>query len=111
MEPSQQVVENRGSYPRRLGWRGFSTIELVVTLALVLILAAIAVPQLMRALRVYQLNDSATQLAGMVKLTRFQAIRSNTEVDCRFQPNGAGWTIWSAFTNGAAGAQQTQLVL
>jgi len=82
-----------------------------VTLGLILILGAFAVPMLMRALRIYQLNDNATQLAGMLKLTRFEAIRNNTKVDCKFQPSGAGWMVWSAFANGAPGAQQRQLAL
>jgi len=110
MKAPRQVVQ-KGPYLHRSGWRGFSTIELAVTLSLILILGAIAVPVLIRALRIYQLNDNATQMAGMLKLTRFQAIRNNTEVDCRFRPNGAGWTVWSAFANGAPGAQQKQLVL
>jgi prepilin-type N-terminal cleavage/methylation domain-containing protein len=110
MKPPQQVVQRR-PYSLGPGSRGFSAIELTVTLSLILILGAIAVPMLMRTLRIYQLNDSATQLAGILKLTRFQAIRSNTEVDCKFQPTLAGWTVWSAFANGAAGSQQTQLAL
>src|SRR5262249_24902794 len=74
-------------------------------------LGAIASPMLLRALRIYQLNDGATQLAGMLKLTRFDAIRNNTKVDCKFQPNGTNWTVSSAFANGTPGPRQTQLVL
>jgi len=84
---------------------------MLITVVVILILIAVASPMLLRLVRIYQLNNSATQLAGMVKLTRFEAIRNNTKVDCKFQTNGGNWTIWSAFANGGPGAQQTQLVL
>ncbi len=91
--------------------RGFSTVEMLIVLAVILLIAAFASPMLVRAVRIYQTNSAATQLAGMLKLTRFEAIRNNTKADCRFQASGANWRVWSALANGAAGAQQTQLML
>src|ERR1700716_1940854 len=96
----------------RLPSRGFSTVEVLVTLALILVLGAIASPMLIRTVRIYQLNDGATQLAGMLKLTRFEAISKNTKVDCRFQASGARWTMWKdSNLNGTPDATETQLVL
>jgi hypothetical protein len=96
--------------PRRL-CRGFSTVETLISLAVILILGAIVAPITVRTLRLYQLDDKSTQLAGMIKLTRFEAIRKNTKVDCVFQVSGANWTVSTALANGTPGAQQTQLVL
>lgn len=73
---------------------GFSVVELVVSLAVILILAAVAVPMTMRAVRVYQLNNAASQLAGILKLTRFEAIRRNTLISCQIAQNSDGWVLW-----------------
>src|SRR5882762_7038561 len=79
---------------RRLA-RGFSLVELLVSVVILVILAAIAVPTLLRAYRSYQLGDAASKLSGMMKTTRFSAIRRNTRVECLVQQNGATWTVWA----------------
>jgi type II secretory pathway pseudopilin PulG len=97
---------------RTVHLQGFSTLELVVTLTVILLLGAIASPLLMRSLRVYQLNSSATQLADIVKLTRFDAIRNNKNADVRIQQNGATWLVWrDSNINGTADPTETRLVL
>jgi type IV fimbrial biogenesis protein FimT len=73
---------------------GFSLLEMVLSLVVVLILAAIALPDFSRAYRIYQLNSSATQLAGLLKLTRFEAIRRNSPVNFQVQQTGANWLAW-----------------
>jgi len=50
-------------------------VELVVSMTVMLILTAIAIPTLMRSFRAYQLNDTATRLADMLKFTRFDPVR------------------------------------
>ena len=72
---------------------GFSVIEMVVSCAIVLILTAVAIPSLRRSYAVYQLNDSATRLSGLLKLTRFEAIRKNTPISCQFQQVGSNWRV------------------
>jgi prepilin-type N-terminal cleavage/methylation domain-containing protein len=74
--------------------RGFSLTELLVSVAILAILVAISVPTLWRAYRSYQLNDAATKFSGILKSTRFSAIRKNTPISCKVQQNGAFWTIW-----------------
>ena len=66
--------------------QGLSTLELVISVAIILVISAVAIPTLSYTLRVYQLNDAANQLAGMVKFTRFQAIRRRSPT-----PSGT-WT-------------------
>src|SRR5207244_8375302 len=59
---------------------GFSMIELVVSLSVMLILTALAVPSLMRSLRTYQLNSAAARVSDMMKYTRFEAVRQNKKM-------------------------------
>jgi len=76
---------------RRLA-RGFSLVELLVSVFILVVLAAIAVPTLLRAYHSYQLGDAASRLSGMMKSTRFTAIRKNTYIGCPIQQNGTSWT-------------------
>src|SRR5258708_7571721 len=100
-----------GMRPRSL-CSGFSTVEVVISLVVILILGAIASPMLMKAVRIYQLNDSATRLADMVKVTRFEAIRNNKKADVRFQQNGTTWLVWKdSNLNGTPDVTETQMVL
>jgi type IV fimbrial biogenesis protein FimT len=79
---------------RRLA-RGFSLVELLVSVIILVILSAIAVPTLLSAYRSYQLSDAASKLSGMMKTTRFSAIRKNTSIGCQIQQNGSSWTVWT----------------
>jgi type II secretory pathway pseudopilin PulG len=84
---------------RRSPIAGFSIVELVVSLCIMLILTAIAVPSLMRSLRAYQLNDAAGRVSDMLKFTRFEAVRRNTQVNFLMQASGAGWLVGTDSNN------------
>jgi prepilin-type N-terminal cleavage/methylation domain-containing protein len=81
--------------PRRGPQAGFSLVELAVSLAVILVISAVAIPVMVRTLRVYQLNSTANQLASIIKFTRFEAIRRNRQVSCRIVQNGANWQVWA----------------
>ena len=81
------------SRARRQRAAGFSMVELAVSLTVLLILTAIAIPSLMRSFRTYQLNDAASRLADMLKFTRFEAVRQNKQVNFLMQASGSGWII------------------
>lgn len=88
---------------------GFSLLEMILSLVVVLILAAIALPEFTRAYRIYQLNSSASRLAEMLKLSRFEAIRRNTLVSFQVQQTGANWLAWCDPDNdGIAQVTETQ---
>jgi prepilin-type N-terminal cleavage/methylation domain-containing protein len=74
---------------------GFSLVELVLSLAVLLVLTTLAVPVVVRSLQSYQLNSTASQLAGMLKFTKFEAIRRNTKVSCQIKLLAGGdWLVW-----------------
>jgi type II secretory pathway pseudopilin PulG len=56
---------------------GFTILELVVVVAVIMIVTAVSLPSFMRTIRLYQLNDATTQVAGVLKFTRYEAIRLN----------------------------------
>jgi Tfp pilus assembly protein FimT len=86
-------------------------VELVVSLAILFIISAIAIPSIMRTLQFYQLNDGATRLASIIKFTRFEAIRRNAPVACQFQQTGANWIVWTDSNgNGQPDATETQTI-
>jgi prepilin-type N-terminal cleavage/methylation domain-containing protein len=80
--------------PRRSPQNGFSLVELVLSLAVLLVITTLAIPVVVRSLQVYQLNSTASQLAGMLKFAKFDAIRQNTRVSCQIKESGATWLVW-----------------
>jgi len=94
------------STPRR-AIAGFSIVELVVSICVLMILSAIAIPTLMRSLRAYQLNDAATRLSAMLKFTRFEAVRRNTQVNFLMQASGTGYLVGTD-SNGDGTLQATE---
>ena len=66
---------------------GFSLTELVVAMAVAMVLMAVALPAFLRAYHSYQLSNAATQVADIVRLTRYEAIRLNNTVNCVIRPD------------------------
>jgi len=96
--------------PRRSPRNGFSLVELVLSLAVLLVLTVIAVPMIVRSVQAYQLNSNASQLAGMLKFAKFDAIRQNTPVSCQIQQQGANWLVWvDSNGNGVADQAEPQM--
>lgn len=92
---------------------GFSLVELVLSLAVLLVITTLAVPVVVRSLQTYQLNASASQLAGLLKFTKFEAIRQNTPVSLQVQQQaGSNWLVWvdSNGNNAADGAEPRIIV-
>lgn len=82
----------RSGTPRR-ATAGFSMVELVVSIGVMLVLTALAIPSLMRSMRAYQLNSAAASVSDMLKFTRFEAVRKNTQINFLMQANGPGWMV------------------
>lgn len=85
----------------------FSITELVVALAVGLILMAVAMPTFVRAYHSYQLNNAATQVADILRFTRYEAIRQNKPMNCVFGPSATDPTMTSASITDSHGNAQT----
>ncbi|HKW32186.1 MAG TPA: GspH/FimT family pseudopilin [Candidatus Acidoferrum sp.] len=91
----------RSGTPRRAA-AGFSMLELVVSICVMLILTALAIPSLLRSMRAYQLNSAAASVSDMLKFTRFEAVRRNTQINFLMQANGTGWFVGTDSNNSGA---------
>jgi Tfp pilus assembly protein FimT len=98
-------LQKSAPHPRtrrsRIG--GFSMVELAVSMTVLLILTAIAIPSLMRSFRTYQLNDAAARLSDMLKFTRFEAVRKNRPV-CFLMKQDSTTGAWTLGTDSACSA-------
>ena len=74
--------------------RGFSLIELLVALAVALVLAAIAIPNIMSTYSQYRLGVQATLIANQLDLLRMTAVRKNTTLKLlSTTPSGSNNTV------------------
>ena len=75
--------------------RGFTITETIVAFGIILVVAAIAAPQVTRAVRTYRLNGATTDVANMIQRARYEAIRRNVITRTRaIQTGGGQWQIW-----------------
>src|SRR5258705_12933031 len=75
---------------------GFSLTELVVAMAVAMILMAVSLPSFLRAYHSSRLSNAATQVADIVRLTRYEAIRINRTVNCVIRPDATDPTMTDA---------------
>lgn len=81
---------------------GFSLIELVLALAVAVVLLAVGLPAFLRAYRFYELNSAAQEMASILRLARFEAIRLNTTVNCVVQASTNTTSVWVDSNNNGA---------
>jgi len=63
--------------------RGFSIVELVIVLGMMLVLSAIGLPRIVASMSIYQLNAASTSLQNLIEVARFTAVRRNTTISLR----------------------------
>jgi type II secretory pathway pseudopilin PulG len=87
-------------------------VELAVSMTVLLILTAIAIPSLMRSFRTYQLNDAAARLSDMLKFTRFEAVRRNKQINFLIVSSGTDWIAGTDLNNnGSIDATEKQILI
>lgn len=92
-------MRNRQRYVR--DWarvRGFTVIELMVTVAVIGVLAVVAVPAMSGLVNAYRLNGAAGELQTAIQLAKSESVRRNVPVTVCASADGttcSGATAWS----------------
>jgi prepilin-type N-terminal cleavage/methylation domain-containing protein len=79
-----------GTSPRD---KGFSLVELVVVVGIIMVISAVAVPQILTTLRTYQVSSAAAQISDAIKFARLEAIRRNSTMSFLASQLGASWAV------------------
>lgn len=64
--------------------RGFSLLELLVVIAMGLVIAAVAVPNMMIVIANYRLSSGMSSLSGLLQNCRMTAVQKNTSMSAHF---------------------------
>jgi prepilin-type N-terminal cleavage/methylation domain-containing protein len=90
-------MQNRRQSSQRQS--GFSLIELMVVMIILLAMMAIAIPNMIRGMAIYRLNSAATDVANLIQRTRYEAVRLNRTVACRANLGVLPQEIWIDLDN------------
>jgi len=61
----------------KLKSRGFSLVELMIVLVIVMLVAAMAIPSVTQGVQTIRLRESVLSIAGLLQQTRLEAVRTN----------------------------------
>ena len=117
LKPPSPLVHPRLPHPVRWLRRGFTLIELMVTLCVGVVVMSVAMPSMSDFLATNQVVAAKTAFAGAVALARTEAAKRSGVVILQALGNGPagnefinGWEIVADDDgNGAAGANETRL--
>ena len=92
--------------------RGFSILELLIVVGIILVVTAISFPAVTRSVRAYRLGGVAANVSSMLQLARFDAVRlnrTNPPLFWRTLVQGNQNVVWiDRDGNGAPGATEPQ---
>jgi Tfp pilus assembly protein FimT len=78
-------TKHKGTLGSRM--QGFSTVELVIVVAIILIVAGVAIPAAMQTWSNLQLRGAASEVANLIQQTRMLAAKKNATYPIRFRVN------------------------
>jgi prepilin-type N-terminal cleavage/methylation domain-containing protein len=81
---------------------GFTLVELTVTLAIILIVAGIAIPNMMQAWADMELRSVASQVADLMQQARMRAAKNNATYPIRYQVTNGVQQVYIDLNNNSA---------
>ena len=82
--------------------RGFTLVELMVVVMLVVVIAAFSIPKLIQFWQDWQLRSAAAEVADLTQQARMNAARANATDPIRFQMNGGLQQVYIDLNNNSA---------
>jgi type II secretory pathway pseudopilin PulG len=81
---------------------GFTILEITIALAIMMIVAAIAIPNMMQIWSDMELRATGTQAADLMQLARMRAAKNNATYPVRYQVSGGVQQIYIDLNNNGA---------
>lgn len=81
---------------------GFTILEITIALAIMMIVAAIAIPNLMQAWADMELRSVGTQVADLMQLARMRAAKNNATYPVRYQVTNGVQQVYVDLNNNGA---------
>lgn len=88
MKPTKTV-------PSRRSMRGFSMMEAVITVAIIMILAAAVIPMVQVTFRIFQLRSAVASVRGVIQSTRYRAISDGYPYQITFDSTNGTYQLAS----------------
>lgn len=85
---SQPEGRTRGAGQKLFATKGFSLVELLVALGILVVISVIAIPNITRLRAIYRLDSAGHTVASLLQEARLQAVRTNAPAYAVFN-NGA----------------------
>ncbi len=63
---------------------GFSLLELMIVVAIIMVIAAMAMPKTLNAIQQYRLRSAASEVSGLAQKTRMMAVAQNRQYEVRW---------------------------
>lgn len=87
------MTKERFERASRKAEAGFTLVELMVSVVVMMIIAAIAIPSILQGWNSYRLTSAADSVAGLLERTRFEAIQRNIRLACIGVAAANGFTV------------------
>jgi prepilin-type N-terminal cleavage/methylation domain-containing protein len=102
---SMSAKYSEGEMPSHRTRRGFSLIELLVVMAVMLIIAAIATPITLNTMDAYKLRGSMAGVSGLAQRCRLLALQKNTTSHLYFTTSSGTVTMYCKLNSDTSGLQ------
>lgn len=86
--------------PDRIAQRGFTLVELIVTIALVAILSTLAIPSFSEMLRQWRRDSATRELSTSLQLARSESIKTSRQIVMCPSTNGTACVAGTEWRNG-----------